>query len=122
MHEKKKLLQCIRLLTNEPVVEGKAGVMQDISRKQSELDSSDINSDIPVPNVGSSVGQDWALYEQLSQHANKVMRDEHGWAHFDRVFLISALQNDGVMDLRVVCCVNNYLFANLLICERLPRC
>lgn len=35
------------------------------------------------------------------QQLQQVVRDQVGWPHFSRLFMISALQNDGTRDLRV---------------------
>lgn len=126
MSDKRALLQCIRLLTEEQVLNGRAGIITDhhnkllprltadktaatsSSRRSVEKTTRQPGNDTSQVGVGEDESvvaearaSQWGEYEHLMQLASRETRDLKGWAHFDRVFLISALNDDGVADVRV---------------------
>lgn len=125
MSDKRALLQCIRLLTEEQVLNGRAGIITDhhnkllprlttdktavagSSRRSVEKTTRQPGNDTSQVGVGEESvvaearASQWGEYEHLMQLASRETRDLKGWAYFDRVFLISALNDDGVADVRV---------------------
>lgn len=43
----------------------------------------------------------WTTYNKLLTKATIAVNDKTGWPHFKHVFLVSALEGDGVEDIRV---------------------
>ena len=46
-------------------------------------------------------GEVWREYYRRIQEAETQVGDKHGWGNFDAVFMLSALEGDGVIDLKV---------------------
>jgi len=58
----------------------------------------------------------WNAYNKRLQAVGHVISNQNGWARFDKVFMISALSGDGVLDLKVsntsrfIMCENGLLY------------
>lgn len=52
----------------------------------------------------------WNLYYSRLKQIGRTMRDREGWPNFDAVFMISAVDGDGVFDIKV----NHFLIFHVL--------
>lgn len=120
VQKKLLLLECVRLLT-EGVVDGKTdeSFISETNQKTSstkektylkmmkklqKIDkmSDDISiADSDYPEVPRLDGFSWKEYSSLLQEARVAMRDRIGWDQFSKVFMISALLNDGTQAIMV---------------------
>lgn len=69
---------------------------------------SDLVKEFSVESVESSAdvenkvgAESWQDYHKRMQNIRSKMKDKKGWPNFSNVFMISALNNDGVLDLKV---------------------
>lgn len=80
----------VELLSDSDVSDDEHG-----EKKNLQQDSqSGVTSDFRNPKA-------WELYYRNLERMGRDLADKCGWAHFDRVFMVSALNGDGIFDLKV---------------------
>jgi len=70
----------------------------------------DSEADLYMPDV-------WQSYYSRLQRIGHVMRGREGWLNFDAVFMISATDNDGVLDVKVYYAVSQKNIHNIFDCN-----
>ena len=92
---------------NTPVISLHERSKEKLERHEEDLDkqpksNQDLNS---VKQRSNNIPEEQRLYtDYLSrmQEVAKDIRDQTGWPHFDKVFMISALEDDGITELKVL--------------------
>ena len=104
-----EIFQSLQNMSENLKSENIDNALTDSASSAGELDSTEVSQD---PDQTTSnvtkvkvVSEDQRLYREYIKKVEKVapeVRDMTGWPHFDRVFMVSALENDGVDELRVI--------------------
>ena len=97
---------CTNYSYNTPVISLHQRSKEKLERLEEDIDkqpmsNKDLNS---VKQKSNNMPEEQRLYtDYLSrmQQVAKDVRDQVGWPHFDKVFMISALEDDGITDLKV---------------------
>ena len=120
---KSDLLTAARLLT-EGMVGGKPSphykisktddeidILEEIMMKEKKLtetandDSDEIKDDTTICQPlmkPDNEGTWWSSYSKKLKRTKAEVKDKRGWEKFDSIFMISALHNDGVDDVKVI--------------------
>jgi hypothetical protein len=92
---------------NTPVISLHERSKEKLERHEEDLDkqpksNQDLNS---VKQRSNNIPEEQQLYTDYLSRMKEVakdIRDQTGWPHFDKVFMISALEDDGITELKVL--------------------